>query len=108
MVESARRSGKRVPIIFAPAEGTRYLVAWALLDDVVIEDKTTAYTFSELRFFKNRHLKTSLSKASNGEPLAEMFIRPLAFCRTPEYLDQEKGEEIKVRRPPEAKRPKGR
>jgi hypothetical protein len=85
LLESAKRAGQRLPIIFAPAEATGHLFAWALLDEVV-PAKATTYSFSELRMFTKQPLKTSLRKDRDGEPLAEGFIRPYAICRTPHYL----------------------
>ena len=85
LLEEAKRTGKRLPVIFAPAEGTFQLFAWALLDEVV-PDETSSYTFSELRLFDGQHHKSTLRKASDGEPLDEQFIRPYAICQTPDYL----------------------
>jgi hypothetical protein len=87
LVDEAKRNGDRVPIIFAPAERTGHLIAWALLDDVLLDERTT-YVFSELEFFKPRPRKTTLRKASNGEPLDPWFIRPYAICKTPKSLSR--------------------
>jgi hypothetical protein len=88
LLDSAKRSGQRLPIIFAPAEETFHLFAWALLNDVV-PGSTTDYSFSELRLFAVQPLKTTLVKARDGEPLAEKFIRPYAICKTPPYLAEQ-------------------
>jgi hypothetical protein len=85
LLDDAKRAGKRLPVIFAPAEATRRLFAWALLDEIVPDQENT-YTFSHLRLFEPRPLKTTLRKASDGEPLDRWFIRPYAICRTPNYL----------------------
>jgi hypothetical protein len=85
LLDSAKRAGQRLPIIFAPAEETSHLFAWALLDDVV-PGKITTYSFSELRRFRKRPVKTKLRKARNGEPLASGFIRPYAICNTLPFL----------------------
>jgi hypothetical protein len=85
LLGEATRAGKRLPVIFAPAEATRYLFAWALLDEVV-PDTESAYTFSGLQLFEPRPQTTTLKKASNGKPLDRLFIRPYAICRTPDYL----------------------
>ena len=84
----AKRAGKRLPLIFAPAEGTFHLFAWALLEEVV-PDKTSSYTFSELRLFDPQPHKSTLKKAKGGEPLDEWFIRPYAICQTPDYLGEQ-------------------
>jgi transcriptional regulator with XRE-family HTH domain len=85
LLEEAKRAGKRLPVIFAPAEATRHLFAWALLDEIV-PDEESAYTFSGLRLFDPQPLKATLKKASDGEPLDPWFIRPYAICQTPDYL----------------------
>jgi hypothetical protein len=48
LLDAAKGAGKRLPLIFAPAEGTFHLFGWALLDEVV-PDETSSYTFSDLR-----------------------------------------------------------
>jgi hypothetical protein len=90
LLEEAKRAGKRLPVIFAAAEGTFHLVAWGLLEEVV-PDETSSYTFSELRFFEPQPHKSTLKKASDGEPLDEWFIRPYAICQTPDYLVEQEG-----------------
>jgi hypothetical protein len=91
LLDSAKHSGQRLPILFAPAEGTLRLFAWALLDQVV-PGETSTYSFSELRLFVEPPLKTTLRKASDGEPLAEWFIRPYAICHTPPNLEEQAGQ----------------
>lgn len=90
LVEEARKSGKRLPVIFAPAEGTLHLFAWALLDEV-FPGETTRYTFSRLRLLEPQLRKSTLRKASDGKPLDDGFIRPYAVCITPPYLEDELG-----------------
>jgi hypothetical protein len=84
-----------VPIVFAPAEGTRRLFAWALLDRVKARS-STEYSFSAMRFFPEgrRPLKTSLHKAHGGQPLSADFIRPYAICITPDYLRKAAAEPV--------------
>src|SRR5207245_2305162 len=62
LLDEGKRTGKRLPVIFAPAEGTFHLFAWALLDEIV-PDETSSYTFSELRLFDQQPHKTTLKKA---------------------------------------------
>jgi hypothetical protein len=88
LLNGARKSGKRLPIIFAPAEATLELFAWALVDEIVAGESTT-YTFSELRLFNLRPHKSTLRKARDGEPLGESFIRSYAIRHTPDYLVQQ-------------------
>ena len=85
LLDEAKQAAERLPILFAPAEGTRHLFAWALLEEVIPDD-TSSYTFSELRLFNRQPLKSTLRKASDGQPLDESFIRPYAVCHTPDYL----------------------
>lgn len=85
LLDEARKQGKRLPIVFAPAEDTRHLFAWALLEEV-LPSKTTSFTFSQLRPFKKRPRKTSLRRARDGQPLDGKFIKPYAICRTPTFL----------------------
>jgi hypothetical protein len=76
------------PVIFAPAQGTFHLFAWALLEEV-LPDETISYTFSELRLLDPQPHKSTLNKASDGLPLDEWFIRPYAICQTPDYLREQ-------------------
>lgn len=85
LLEEAKRAGRCLPIVFAPAEQTSHLFAWALLDEIVL-GKTTHYSFTRLRRLRPRPQKSTLRKASDGKPLADWFIRPYAICRTPAYL----------------------
>jgi len=88
-MDAAKQTGKRLPVIFAPAEGPlTHLFGWALLDEVV-PDETSSYTFSELRLFDPQPHKSTLKKASDGLPLDDWFIRPYAICQTPDYLREQ-------------------
>lgn len=86
LLEDANSLGQRLPIIFAPAEFTRFLFAWALLDTVEIDQDSasTMYTFSNVRCFSP--LKTTLKK-QDGNPIAPGFIKPYALCITPPLLE---------------------
>ncbi len=88
MLDDAKRSGERLPVLFSRAEGTHNLFAWALLETIEIAaDKSTKYTFSNMRLFKGtRPLMSVLKKKSNREPLDEWFIRPYAICYTPSFV----------------------
>lgn len=85
LVEAERR-GESVAVVFAEAENTDNLVAWAVLEDIQIPPDGTDYTFSNLRRFKKPlRPKTNLRKR-NGEPLSAAFIRPYAICRKPKFV----------------------
>jgi hypothetical protein len=88
LLESARHEGQRLPIVFAPAESTDRIVAWATIDAVTIREEKprTRYSFSGLRMLAKGPKKTSLLKASDRSPLAANFIRPYAVCLTPKFV----------------------
>ena|ERR1017187_6870898 len=93
LLQDARRSGERLPVLFSPAEGTRYLYAWALLEEIEVRsaDKTTNYSFTDLKLFgAKQRRKSALRKKSNREPLDENFIRPYAICYTPRFVLESK------------------
>jgi hypothetical protein len=74
LLKDAKRVGKRLPVVFAPAEATRHLFAWALLDDVNASEEST-YTFSELQLFDPRPLKTTLKRHRTASHLiAGLFV----------------------------------
>lgn len=86
LLGDAERHGESVVVVFAAAEGTDKLVAWAVLKDIQITAEGTDYTFSKLtKFRKPLHPKTDLRKR-NGEPLSKNFIRPYAICRKPKFV----------------------
>ncbi len=86
LLDEARVSGNRLPVIFARAEGGQHLFAWALLDKVVVATAGTTYRFSGLTRFKRQTLVTTLKKDSDGEPLSAQYSRPYAICRTPPHF----------------------
>jgi hypothetical protein len=88
ILDQAKSEGLQVPVVFAPAEDTSDLFAWAVLEEIALRDEKprTRYRFSRLQLLKKRPPKTSLRKASDGEALAAGFIRPYAICLTPEWV----------------------
>ncbi|MCL5745573.1 MAG: hypothetical protein M1541_16885 [Acidobacteria bacterium] len=86
LLVDAERRGESVAVVFAEAEKTDNLVAWAVLKDIQITPDGTDYTFANLRRFKKPlRPKTDLRKR-NGEPLSQNFIRPYAICRRPKFI----------------------
>ena len=85
LLDNAERRGESVALVFARAENTDKLVAWAVLTEIQITPDGTEYTFSNLKILKKRRPKTSLQKR-NGEPLSGNFIRPYAICRNPKFI----------------------
>lgn len=88
ILNQAKGDGLQVPVVFARAEDTSDLFAWAVLEDIALRDEKprTRYRFSSLQLLKKPPPKTSLRKAFNGESLAAGFIRPYAICLTPEWI----------------------
>ena len=79
ILDEAKLRGEAVAVVFAAAEKTDKLVAWALLEDIHITEDGTEYTFKNLKRFQNPlRAKTDLRKR-NGEPLSQNFIRPYAL-----------------------------
>jgi hypothetical protein len=86
LLDDADRRDESVAVVFAEAENTDKLVAWAVLNDIQITPDGTDYTFSNLRMLEEPlRPKTELRKR-NGEPLSRNFIRPYAICRKPKFL----------------------
>ncbi len=85
LLKEAHSLGLRLPVVFAPAEGTRRLFGWATVDDIKLGDRTE-YRFSNLIAFRNRPLKTTLKKQSDGLAISADYIRPYLICQTPDYL----------------------
>jgi hypothetical protein len=87
LLERAQGDHQLLAVVFAQAEFTDDLVAWAYLTDIQIDNDGTNYTFSKLtRFEPPFPKKTDLFKR-NGKRLSAEFIRPYAICQTPPFLD---------------------
>jgi hypothetical protein len=87
LLEEAKRAKQVLPVVFCPAEGTKYLYAWAVLRKIDITEDGTNYTFEKLKLFRNPPpLKTTMKKKSDRKPLHRNFIRPYAICVTPAFL----------------------
>ncbi|HUY31439.1 MAG TPA: hypothetical protein VMV69_01565 [Pirellulales bacterium] len=96
LLESARKTGQLVPVIFAPGERTRELTHFGILEDVKIsqddEGKWTT-TVSVRDLTKMRHprpAKTQLVVSSTGLRLPANHIRPYVIVQTPKFLDKQK------------------
>jgi hypothetical protein len=86
LLADAERDNESVIIVFAEAEKTDALVAWAVLEDIQITDDGTDYTFSKLARFKKPFRHKSDLRKRDGKPLSKNFIRPYAICRKPKFL----------------------
>lgn len=86
LVDQADRKREPVIVLFAAAEKTDKLIAWAVLEDVQITETGTDYTFSNLKKFRPPLRPKTVLRKRNGEPLSAGFIRPYAICRRPKFL----------------------
>jgi len=90
LLDQARREGRQLPIVFSTAEETTHLFPWGSLEEVDLKERTY-YTFSGLQALAPLHRISTLHKASDDQPLSDIFFRPYAICKTPNYLQTEPG-----------------
>jgi hypothetical protein len=81
LIADARKQGKTVLVLFAPAEDTKVVVARADLVSVRV-GTINSFNFTNLRYLRQPLNKTALIKRS-GTKLRRAFIREYAICRTP-------------------------
>ena len=88
ILEEARRSQQRVPVLFAPAEANIIggVIYWALIEDIALTADGTTVKFSALQPLAKMRRLSTLKKLSNGEPLSDYYIRPYVPCETPTFL----------------------
>jgi len=91
LLKRAQELEEVIPVLFAPAERTDRIVAWGLLDAVVIREAKprTEFHFSQLKHLSSPFKKETLLKAADGTALATGFIRPYAICQTPKSVLQD-------------------
>jgi hypothetical protein len=82
MITDARKQGKIVPLVFAPAEDTTYIVAWAELRSVET-GATNRCMFENLKYLSAKIVRKTNLKLHNGKRLSGDFIRDYAICQTP-------------------------
>ena len=84
LLNESKLQKKIMPIIFCPAEETKYLYGWAELTDIELNEKlkTTIYTIRNLKKFSRRYLKTALIKKTGGN-IDTNYIRSYLVCKTP-------------------------
>lgn len=85
----AKKSGQRMPVIFASADVTDKLVYYATLSSVQIDEAggTTKYEFDELKPIEGDFPLSSLTLRSTNRPLSDNDIRPYRICHTPSFID---------------------
>jgi len=92
LLDEAKKTGQRLPIVFAHAEridGVRYSAVIDDLDVSAADERgkgTTAVRFSGLRRLHKKQPLRALRLKSSGNPLSDDFIRPYAICHTPNFL----------------------
>ena len=92
ILDAAKRSGQRLPVIFAAAETIDGLLYSAIVTDLHIEDRgpfdaSTTITFTDMKRIAGKPPLSSLRLKSSGQPLSDSYIRPYAICHTPDYLE---------------------
>jgi len=107
LIEKAKRSGAKLPLLLGAAEKEGGILFYATLDAISIfrdpQGKSeTRYEFSNLERLETELPKEALIKISDNKPLSRRYIRPYSLCRTPKeirslmvakrYRDQEQGE----------------
>lgn len=87
-----RRLGLRVPVVFAAAENTTYLIYFGWLEKVGLgapgTQPATTYRVSGLRPMREHLKKTSLVIVSTGARIPATHIRPYVLCRTPAFVHE--------------------
>jgi hypothetical protein len=86
LLSKAKAEGAVMPVVFADATDCSRLLYWGILVDIAIEDKTTQYSFKQMRKIKGRRSPQELVLKRNDKAIAPNFIRPYAICRTPSFL----------------------
>lgn len=86
LLAKAQQDGLWIPIIFAGAADTQYLIYYAELTNITRRHNTTAYSFTRLTRIHGSFPKTLLTLESTGKRIHQNFIRPYAICHTPAFL----------------------
>ena len=88
LFQDAKRSGQRMPVIFASADVTDKLIYYAMLSDIEIDEtnSTTRYEFTQLEKIKDDLPLSTLRLRSTNRPLSDNYIRPYAICLTPSFI----------------------
>jgi len=106
LVQKAAQSGCSLPILFAPAEDTRFIFGWGEIEAL---NRIAGHTTVEIKNFKSiatKLRKTSL-KLRSGKNVDGMFRRPYAICQTPSDLTRLPTREIVTRMGEEEGIPEG-
>lgn len=91
-LDTARKTGQILPVLFAAGERITGVIYFACIDDLIVSppaehgNGTTTIRFSALQPLRPQHPLRSLILRSSGEPLSDDFIKPYAICHTPDFL----------------------
>jgi hypothetical protein len=92
LLESAKRDGLQVPIMFAGAEQIQELLYHGILTKVEIKKAADGKSKSVIRvvdlkpFRRPRPDKTDLIVESSGNSLSQNHIKTYVLCQTPEFV----------------------
>ena len=92
LLDRARKTGQRLPIVFAAGENIDGLIYSAFIDDLDVSpanergNGTTTIRFSELGRLPKKRPLSSLRLKISGQQLSDEFIRPYAICHTPGFF----------------------
>ena len=92
LLDRAKKTGQRLPLVFAHGECIDAVRYSAVIDDLDVStadergNGTTTICFSDLRRLRTKQPLSALRLKSSGRPLSDDFIRPYAICHTPEFL----------------------
>lgn len=87
LLQEAKAANKALAVLFADAADCSKLLAWGLVHNIEIHEKTTEFTFTALRTIVD-HSPQELILARTGQAIAPQFIRPYAICKTPTFLTE--------------------
>lgn len=83
---AAREAGERMAVLIGDAStDTQRIVAWALVDDIVVQDEATVCRYADLKRI-NGHRATELTKLSNGEPVGQSRQIVYVPVQTPSFI----------------------
>jgi hypothetical protein len=84
----AEGSGKQMAVLFSAAEDGEGIIYWAVIDDIVIDDRTraTECCYSDLRPVTPSKRLSTLRLREGDKPVSDNLIRPYAICHTPTFL----------------------
>ena len=92
LLKVAQSSNYLLPVVFAPAEATRFLIYYGFATDIIVsspdsDERGTTYTVRGLTALRSpRRQKTDLVVASSGQHIPPGHIRPYVLCKCPSFV----------------------